>query len=42
MKVKLFSGVYFYEELKAVKKLGYIFTLLKGYEFSQLDVVKDL
>lgn len=31
-------GVYFSEELKAVQALGYKITLIKGYEFSQIDL----
>jgi hypothetical protein len=31
-------GVYFSEELKAVEKLGYKITLIKGYEFSKIDL----
>jgi hypothetical protein len=31
-------GVYFSEELKAVQNLGYKFTLIKGYEFSTIDL----
>lgn len=31
-------GVYFSEELKAVEKLGYKITLIKGYEFSKMDL----
>ena len=31
-------GVYFSEELKAVQALGYEIKLLKGYEFSQIDL----
>ena len=32
------TGVYFSEELKAVEKLGYKITLIKGYEFSQANL----
>jgi hypothetical protein len=31
-------GIYFSEELKAVEKLGYKITLIKGYEFSKIDL----
>ena len=31
-------GVYFTEEMKALIKLGYKFKLLKGYEFSKVDL----
>jgi hypothetical protein len=31
-------GVYFSEELKAVSKLGYQITLIKGYEFTKTDL----
>jgi DNA polymerase type B, organellar and viral len=31
-------GVYFSEELKAVEKLGYKITLIKGYEFSKMNL----
>jgi hypothetical protein len=31
-------GIYFSEELKAVQKLGYKITLIKGYEFNKLDL----
>jgi hypothetical protein len=31
-------GVYFSEELKAVAKLGYEITLIKGYEFTKADL----
>jgi hypothetical protein len=34
-------GTYFSEELKAVAKLGYKITLIKGYEFSQADLFSD-
>ena len=34
-------GVYFSEELKAVQHLGYKFTLIKGYEFSKIDLFSD-
>jgi hypothetical protein len=34
-------GIYFSEELKAVQKLGYKITLIKGYEFSKLDLFSD-
>lgn len=34
-------GVYFSEELKAVQALGYQITLLKGYEFSQIDLFSN-
>jgi len=32
------KGVYFSEELKAVVKLGYQITLIKGYEFTKVDL----
>lgn len=32
------EGVYFSEELKAVEKLGYKITLIKGYEFTKIDL----
>ena len=32
------KGVYFSEELKAVRKLGYQITLIKGYEFTKTDL----
>jgi hypothetical protein len=32
------TGTYFSEELKAVEKLGYKISLIKGYEFSQTDL----
>jgi hypothetical protein len=31
-------GIYLSEELKAVEKLGYEITLIKGYEFSKIDL----
>jgi DNA polymerase type B, organellar and viral len=31
-------GIYFSEELKAVEKLGYEINLIKGYEFSKIDL----
>jgi hypothetical protein len=34
-------GVYFSEELKAVQKLGYEITLIKGYEFTKLDLFSN-
>lgn len=34
-------GVYFSEELKAIEHLGYTFTLLKGYEFSKIDLFSN-
>lgn len=34
-------GIYFSEELKAVVKLGYKINLIKGYEFSKLDLFTD-
>ena len=34
----IWIGVYFSEELKAVEKLGYKITLIKGYEFSKIDL----
>jgi hypothetical protein len=34
----IWIGVYFSEELKAVDKLGYKITLIKGYEFSKIDL----
>jgi hypothetical protein len=36
-----FMGVYFSEELKAVKKHGYIITLIRGYEFNKIDLFSD-
>jgi hypothetical protein len=35
------KGVYFSEELKAVAKLGYQFTLIKGYEFSKANLFES-
>jgi hypothetical protein len=35
------QGVYFSEELKAVVKLGYQVTLLKGYEFTKADLFSN-
>lgn len=35
------SGTYFSEELKAVEKLGYQVTLIRGYEFSKIDLFSD-
>jgi hypothetical protein len=35
------SGVYFSEELKAVAKLGYQIKLIKGYEFTKIDLFKS-
>jgi len=35
------QGVYFSEELKDVIKLGYTFKLLKGYEFSKIDLFSN-
>jgi hypothetical protein len=32
------KGVYFSEELKAVEKLGYKITLIRGYEFTKIDL----
>ena len=32
------AGTYFSEELKAVQKLGYQITLIRGYEFSKIDL----
>jgi hypothetical protein len=32
------EGVYFSEELKAVVKLGYKVRLIKGYEFTKVDL----
>ena len=32
------SGTYFSEELKAVQKLGYQVTMIRGYEFSKADL----
>ena len=32
------TGVYFSEELKAVKHLGYKFKLISAYEFSKIDL----
>jgi hypothetical protein len=34
-------GVYFSEELKAVEKLGYQITLIRGYEFTKADLFSD-
>jgi len=34
-------GVYFSEELKALEKYGYKFKLIKGYEFSQIDLFSE-
>jgi len=39
--VGTWKGVYFSEELKAVVKLGYKITLIKGYEFTKVDLFKD-
>ena len=36
--VGTWSGTYFSEELKAVQKLGYQITLIRGYEFSKIDL----
>lgn len=36
--VGTWSGTYFSEELKAVEKLGYQITLIRGYEFSKIDL----
>jgi hypothetical protein len=36
--VGAWSGTYFSEELKAVEKLGYQITLIRGYEFSKIDL----
>ena len=36
--VGTWKGVYFSEELKAVVKLGYKVTLIKGYEFTRIDL----
>jgi len=36
--VGTWKGVYFSEELKAVAKLGYKITLIKGYEFTRIDL----
>jgi|ERR1700733_695545 len=45
MKVKLFIqlviGWYFSEELKAVEKLGYQITMIRGYEFSKTDLFSN-
>lgn len=35
------TGVYFSQELKAVEKLGYQIKLIKGLEFSQIDLFSD-
>ena len=35
------SGTYFSEELKAVEKLGYQVTMIRGYEFSKIDLFSD-
>jgi hypothetical protein len=35
------EGVYFSEELKAVVKLGYQITLIKGYEFTKTDLFSN-
>ena len=37
----LFTGVYFSEELKAVSKHGYKINLIRGYEFSKINLFKD-
>ena len=34
-------GTYFSEELKAVEKLGYQIILIKGYEFTKIDLFSD-
>jgi hypothetical protein len=34
-------GIYFSEELKAVQILGYKITLIKGYEFSKIDLFSN-
>jgi len=39
--VGTWKGVYFSEELKAVAKLGYQFTLIKGYEFSKANLFES-
>lgn len=36
--VGTWSGVYFSQELKAVEKLGYQITLIRGYEFDKADL----
>jgi hypothetical protein len=36
--VGTWTGVYFSEELKAVAKLGYKITLIRGYEFTKIDL----
>jgi DNA polymerase type B, organellar and viral len=39
--VGIWQGVYFSEELKAVEKLGYKITLIKGYEFTKTDLFSN-
>ena len=39
--VGVWEGTYFSEELKAVEKLGYRITLIKGYEFSNIDLFSN-
>jgi len=36
--VGTWTGIYFSEELKAVQSLGYKFKLIRGYEFSKVDL----
>jgi len=36
--VGTWTGIYFSEELKAVKSLGYSFKLIRGYEFSKSNI----
>ena len=35
------KGIYFSEEMKALLKYGYKFTLIKGYEFSKVDLFTE-
>ncbi len=39
--VGTWEGVYFSEELKAVEKLGYKIKLIKGYEFTRIDLFSN-
>ena len=39
--VGTWQGTYFSEELKAVAKLGYQITLIRGFEFTKIDLFSD-
>ena len=39
--VGTWEGIYFSEELKAVQKLGYQITLIRGYEFSKVNLFSN-